>query len=247
MGKIIRAQRIGKGGPVYKSHGHFKLGDITYSSLHTILREKETVRGEIINFIHERGRTAPLALVKLETGEKILYLPPEGAHLGQKIEIGSRAKPERGNILPLNLIPEGTKIYNVEHQPFDGGKFIKAAGTYGLVVGREDGKVKVKLSSGKGKLLHKNCFATIGIVAGGGVKEKPFLKAGTKYYYARSRRKKWPIVRGVAMNPVDHPHGGGSHQHPGGSTTVSRHAPPGAKVGHIAASQTGRGKKRRKR
>ena len=83
------------------------------------------------------------------------------------------------------------------------------------------------------------CRATIGVVAGGGRKEKPFVKAGKKYHAMKAKAIKWPRVRGVAMNAVDHPFGGGRHQHTGKPTTVSRRMPPGRKVGHIAARRTG--------
>ncbi len=240
MGKIIRAQRIGKGGPIYKSCKHFKIGDITYNQFRTYLRQSKVLIGKIIEFRHERGRSAPLAIVKLETGPKILYLPPKGAYVGQQLKIGNEAEPKVGNILPLAKIPEGMRVFNIEKEPFDGGKFAKSAGACGIIVSKDGNWVRVKLPSGKEKTFNANCLATVGVAAAGGVKEKPFLKAGTKKYYARSRRKKWPVVRGVAMNPVDHPHGGGSHQHPGSSTTVSRGTPPGRKVGHIAARRTGR-------
>ena len=90
------------------------------------------------------------------------------------------------------------------------------------------------------KTLHANCRATIGIVAGGGRIEKPFVKAGTKYHLVKVKCWKWPVVRGKAMNACSHPHGGGAH--PKGSTPVSRNAPPGAKVGHISPRRTGRRK-----
>lgn len=88
-------------------------------------------------------------------------------------------------------------------------------------------------------LLLFSARATIGIVAGGGRIDKPLLKAGNAYHKYKAKRNCWPRVRGVAMNPVDHPHGGGNHQHVGHPTTVSRHAPPGQKVGLIAARRTG--------
>jgi len=102
----------------------------------------------------------------------------------------------------------------------------------------------VKLPSGATKLLKDACRATIGVVAGGGRIEKPFLKAGKKFHWMRAKGHKYPRVRGVAMNACSHPFGGGRHQHPGKPTTVSRHAPPGRKVGHIAARMTGRKEKK---
>ncbi|RZR74448.1 hypothetical protein BHM03_00037143 [Ensete ventricosum] len=100
--------------------------------------------------------------------------------------------------------------------------------------------VTIKLPSGAKKIVPSNCRAMIGQVAGGGRTEKPLLKAGNAYHKFRVKRNCWPKVRGVAMNPVEHPHGGGNHQHIGHASTVRRDAPPGQKVGLIAARRTGR-------
>ncbi|KAK4771907.1 hypothetical protein SAY86_013682 [Trapa natans] len=101
-------------------------------------------------------------------------------------------------------------------------------------------EVSVKLPSGSKKIVPSGCRAMIGQVAGGGRTEKPLLKAGNAYHKFRVKRNCWPKVRGVAMNPVEHPHGGGNHQHIGHASTVRRDAPPGQKVGLIAARRTGR-------
>ncbi|KAK4754077.1 hypothetical protein SAY87_002181 [Trapa incisa] len=98
----------------------------------------------------------------------------------------------------------------------------------------------IKLPSGSKKIVPSGCRAMIGQVAGGGRTEKPLLKAGNAYHKFRVKRNCWPKVRGVAMNPVEHPHGGGNHQHIGHASTVRRDAPPGQKVGLIAARRTGR-------
>jgi large subunit ribosomal protein L2 len=99
------------------------------------------------------------------------------------------------------------------------------------------------MPSGYFKVFNPKCRATIGVVSSGGRKEKPFLKAGKKYKYSRSRNRLYPRVRGVAMNAVDHPHGGGGHQHLGRPSVVGRNTPPGRKVGQIAAKRTGAGKR----
>lgn len=99
---------------------------------------------------------------------------------------------------------------------------------------------RIKLPSGAKKIVPSSCRAMIGQVAGGGRTEKPMLKAGNAYHKYRVKRNCWPKVRGVAMNPVEHPHGGGNHQHIGHASTVRRDAPPGQKVGLIAARRTGR-------
>ncbi len=98
----------------------------------------------------------------------------------------------------------------------------------------------IKLPSGSKKIVPSGCRAMIGQVAGGGRTEKPMLKAGNAYHKYKVKRNSWPKVRGVAMNPVEHPHGGGNHQHIGHASTVRRDAPPGKKVGLIAARRTGR-------
>lgn len=144
-----------------------------------------------------------------------------------------------GNTLPLAEIPEGTPIYDIENTPGDGGRFVRSSGTYASVVTHDANQAVVELPSGELKYLNPNCRASIGVVAGGGRKDKPFLKAGKRWHAYKAKGKKFMTVRGVAMNAVDHPHGGGNRQHPGRPTTVSRHAPPGRKVGSIAAKRTG--------
>jgi len=170
-------------------------------------------------------------------------IAPEGAYVGQEIECGADAALTNGNTLMLQHIPEGTPIYNVEGKPGDGGKFVRSSGLTSMIVSADPSKVMVRLPSGSQKAFSPRCRATIGIVAGGGRKEKPFLKAGTVWHHNRVKARKWPVVRGTAMNAVSHPHGGGSHQSPGRPTTVGRNTPPGRKVGNIAARRTGRKKK----
>ena len=117
----------------------------------------------------------------------------------------------------------------------------KTSGAYATIIAQsEDGlKTRVKLPSGIRKTIDSKSRAMIGVVGGGGRNEKPILKAGVKYWKFKAKRKMFPVVRGVCMNPVDHPHGGGNHQHVGKPTTVSRRTPPGRKVGLIAARRTG--------
>jgi large subunit ribosomal protein L2 len=188
--------------------------------------------GRIIDLIHAPGRTGPLAEVDVE-GEVFKMIASEGMQIGQEIYIGNSGAIVPGNILPLASIPEGTLIYNIESRPGDGGKFVRSAGNAAMVVSR-GAKVVVQLPSGAMKTFDPRCRATIGVVAGGGHKEKPFGKAGTKFHAYRSKSKAYFKVRGVAMNPVDHPHGGGSHQHVGKPSTVGRNAPPGRKVGRLS-------------
>jgi len=144
--------------------------------------------------------------------------------------------------MPLASMPEGSIVCNVEHRVGDRGTFAKASGDYAIVIAHnpDTGLTRVKLPSGAKKVLSSQARAMVGQVAGGGRLEKPLMKAGNAYHKYKAKRNEWPKVRGVAMNPVDHPHGGGNHQHMGMPGTRSRWAPPGQKVGQIAARRTGR-------
>ena len=129
---------------------------------------------------------------------------------------------------------------NVEKHFGDGGALIKSAGTNATVFSHGPEGVKIKLASGRFSIINPKNRAMIGTLAGGGVEDRPLMRAGVKWRRFRSKGQKYPIVRGVAQAAYVHPHGGGRHQHVGQSSTVSRDAPPGAKVGIIAARKTGR-------
>ncbi len=234
MGKRLITQRRGKASPVHKSPSHRHAG----ASKHPAVRAGTT--GEILDIFHDPGHTAPMSVVRLSTGAKVHLITAEGASVGTKIEIGS-ARIEAGNITYLKNIPEGTPVYNLESRPGDGGKFVRAGGNSALVVTRGQTTITVRLPSGSFKKFNPNCRATIGVVAGGGRGDKPLAKAGNAAKKVRSTGKLWPRVRGVAKNPVDHPHGGGNaHRAEGKPTTMARGPPPGRNVGHIAAKRTGK-------
>jgi large subunit ribosomal protein L2 len=237
MGKRIRQQRHGRGTPQWRNRGHLRVAPAKYANL----KLNETYEGYIVEMKHDPGRWVPLAHVVIPNVTDFWIPAGEGMYVGQKIQIGPNAQPLNGNILPLASIPEGTQVFNIELRPGDGGKLVRAGGSYAIVVGKSGKNVIVQLPSGAVKQIDGRCRATIGIVAGAGREEKPLLKAGNSYYKWRVKAKKWPIVRGVAMNAVNHPHGGGSHQSPSFPTTRARESPPGQKVGHIAARCTGRG------
>jgi len=205
--------------------------------------EGDVLAGEVIDIEHDPARSAPVARVEFEDGDQRLVLASEGVGLGDTVEVGISAAIEPGNTLPLAEIPEGVPVCNVERQPGDGGKFARSSGVNADLITHERKAAVVQLPSGEIKRLSPDCRATIGVVAGGGRTEKPFVKAGKKYHKMKSRGTKWPRVRGVAMNAVDHPFGGGGRQHPGRPKSVSRDAPPGRKVGDIASKRTGRGGK----
>jgi large subunit ribosomal protein L2 len=223
MGKRLITQRRGRGGSHYRSPSHKHLGAVSYP--------RTEGEGVVLNIMHSPGHTSPVARVRFEEGT-VLMLANEGMRVGQRILVGT-SEVARGNVLRVRDIPEGTQIFNVEIRPGDGGKLVRSAGASALVVSHGTVTV-IKMPSGQFKELHPECRATVGVVAGGGHAEKPFAKAGKKYHTYRSRAKSHLKVRGVAMNPVNHPHGGGSHQHVGGPSTISAGAPPGKKVGRLA-------------
>jgi len=131
-------------------------------------------------------------------------------------------------------------IYNIEALPRDGGKFVRASGVFAKIITKMQNKIVVELPSAKRRLFLPDCRATIGVIAGSGRKDKPFLKAGKRYYAMKAKNKLWPQVSGTSMNSVDHPFGGSSSSVKGGPTQASRNAPPGRKVGKIAPKRTGR-------
>lgn len=138
-------------------------------------------------------------------------------------------------------MPEGTIICNIEEKSGDRGALARASGNYATIIGHSevDGKTRIRLPSGAKKAVVGSSRASIGIVAGGGRIDKPLLKAGAAHHKFKVKRNCWPRTRGVAMNPVDHPHGGGNHQHIGHASTIARDAPSGQKAGLIAARRTG--------
>ena len=160
--------------------------------------------------------------------------------------IGSKAPIEIGNIIPIGSIPEGTMICNIELSPGDGGKLARSSGAYATVVAHTADGTIVKLPSGKTHYINDLCRATIGVISAAGRVDKPFMKAGAKYYWMKAKGHKYPRTRGRAMIAAVHPYGS-SKRSARKVTTVSRNAPPGQKVGLIAAKSTGRKKRRRRR
>ena len=240
MGKRILAQRKGRGTLGFRSPSHRHAGQVQYRPFKN---DEKLFKFKVIDLIHSPGRGAPVARIQYQdTMEKALWLPPEGIYVGQEFvqsKTGYGQPVEVGNILPLKKIPLGTLVFNIESTPMDGGKFARASGVAAIVRNKSGNKVELLFRSKKTKWINENCLATIGVTAGGGRTDKPFLKAGNKFHYVKSKAKKWPVVRGVAMVAASHPYGGGAKQSPHKSTTTSRNAPPGRKVGQIAARRTG--------
>lgn len=235
MGKRLIQQRRGRTKSKFNAPSHRYKGEIKYA------QDTGKNLGIVQDILHDPGRTAPLASVRLNDNRKILILAPEGIKIGDEIKFtDSKYEIGVGNVLPVGKIPEGAPVHNIELSPGDGGKLVRAGGNSATVISHDKKKTVLQLPSGQFKTLDSTCRATIGIIAGGGRKDKPFLKAGKKHFANRRRGKQYPTVRGVAMNAVSHPHGGGGHQHVGKPYTVKRGASPGRKVGSIAARRTGR-------
>uniref|UniRef100_A0A7S3R4K3 Ribosomal protein L2 C-terminal domain-containing protein n=3 Tax=Eukaryota TaxID=2759 RepID=A0A7S3R4K3_DUNTE len=245
MGRVIRAQRKGRGS-VFTSHTQHRVGAAKLRVLDAAERS-HYIKGVVTEIVHDSGRGAPLAKVTFRDPykyrhQKALFVAAEGLYTGQFVYCGKKANLVVGNVKPLGSMPEGTIICNVEEKAGDRGALARASGDYGIIVSHnvEQGITRIKLPSGSKKVVQSSCRAMIGQVAGGGRTEKPLLKAGRAYHKFRVKRNSWPKVRGVAMNPVEHPHGGGNHQHIGHASTCNRFAPPGQKCGLIAARRTGR-------
>lgn len=243
MGKRLKVQRRGRGSPTFRANTHKRVQPSRY--LPSVEVENPPMKGTVHAVVHEPGRGAPLAETRFENGPSMYTVAPEGLSVGQQVEIGATAQQAIGNILPVGQITPGSLVSNLELLPGDGGKLVKSSGTYATVVAHTAEGTLVKLPSGKSIYLKSGCLATLGTVSAGGRTDKPFAKAGNKTKWLNAKGRVYPITSGTSMNPAFHPHGGGSH----GSaslrpTTVSRGAPPGQKVGIIAARQTGRRKRR---
>ncbi len=235
MGKRLKQQRRGKGSNAYaKPTTRFK-ADV-------VVKMPKAQFGEVIDFIDDPGHSAPLMLVRYNDNTISINFAPEGIRIGDRITINDPNNIKLGSIMQLKNIPDGYYVHNIERSPGDGGAFARGSGTYAIILSHENGKVNLMLPSKKSITLPDTCTAEIGVVAGGGMKAEPIMKAGKNYYIMHARNMLWPRYRGVKMNAVDHPFGGKQH-HKGTSSMVSRNAPPGAKVGHIAARRVGRKKR----
>jgi large subunit ribosomal protein L2 len=233
MGKTVIVQKRGKGGMTYRAHSFNFAGEAKFPS-----QQEPAFNATVLDFIKCPAHSAPLAKIKYGD-EDCLILAHEGMQVGDTITFGSeRVTP--GNVLPLRSIPDGTLIFNIESMPNDGGKFCRSSGTFARIVSKGAGQVVVRLPSKKQRVFHEECRAAIGIVAGGGRLDKPLLKAGVNYFRHKMKNRLYPTVAGSAMNAVNHPFGNKRTSRHSKKKPVSRHAPPGKKVGPIAARRMGR-------
>jgi len=174
-------------------------------------RDKDGIVAVVESIQYDPNRTARIALLVYPDGEKRYMLAPNGLKVGQKVESGSGVAPEIGNTLPLAEIPLGTLIHNIELHPSQGGVMARSAGTYAQLTSREGKYAIVKLPSGESRMVLITCRATVGIVGNTEHNLERSGKAGRTRWLGRR-----PRVRGVAMNPVDHPMGGGEGRSSGG-------------------------------
>jgi large subunit ribosomal protein L2 len=200
--------------------------------------------GVVEGLVHDPGRGAPLAFVRFENGVFCYTLAAEGVFVGQRVSLGGKAAVEVGNVIPLGRIPEGTLVFDLELKPGDGGKLARSSGAYTTVVGHTPQGTMVRLPSRRTRYVNDLCLATVGVVAGAGRTEKPFLKAGEMFHWMRAKGHKYPRTSGRKMVAAVHPYGS-SKRSARKATTTSHGAPPGQKVGLISARGTGRRQKKR--
>ncbi len=180
-------------------------------------RDKYDINADVISIEYDPNRSARIALLQYEDGEKRYILAPDGIGVGTSIIVSDGMVPVKpGNTTMLKNIPDGVLIHNVEMKPGKGGQMARSAGTFARIMAKESGMISLKLPSGEMRLVSEDCKATIGVV---GNKSHENINSG------KAGRSRWlgirPMVRGVAMNPVDHPHGGGEGRTSGGRHPVS--------------------------
>lgn len=180
-------------------------------------RKKRDVVAEVMTIEYDPNRSARIALIKYPDGELAYILAPSGLKVGQSVSAGEKAAPEVGNALPLKAIPLGTEIHNLEIIPGRGAQIVRSAGTLAILSNREGDYATVKLASGEIRRIHVECYATIGQVGNTDHLNVSSGKAGRSRWLGKR-----PHVRGMVMNPVDHPMGGGQGKSKGGG---GRHHP----------------------
>nr|YP_010502432.1 50S ribosomal protein L2 [Grateloupia turuturu]QHD45301.1 50S ribosomal protein L2 [Grateloupia turuturu]UXC96845.1 50S ribosomal protein L2 [Grateloupia turuturu] len=172
-------------------------------------RNKLNIEGQVAKIEYDPNRNARIALLHYADGEKRYILHPRSLAIGSKVVSGPSAPIEVGNTLSLESIPLGTAVHNIELTPGKGGQIVRAAGTYAQIVAKEGNFVTLKLPSSEVRIVRKKCYATIGQVGNIDASNITIGKAGRNRWLGKR-----PRVRGVVMNPIDHPHGGGEGRSP---------------------------------
>lgn len=209
-----------------KSGGRNNLGRITtrhigggHKQRYRIIdwkRRKWDIEGTVERLEYDPNRTAFIALISYPDGEKAYIIAPQRLSVGDKVIAGEKVDVKPGNAMPLKSMPVGTIIHNIEMKAGKGGQMVRSAGTFAQLVGRDQGYAQIKLASGELRIVRAECMATVGAVSNPDHMNTNMGKAG---------RNRWkgirPTVRGVVMNPVDHPHGGGEGRTSGGRHPVT--------------------------
>jgi len=232
MGKRIISQRRGKGSHTYqvrKKAGKFRPG---YSA---------DAKGdfECVKLTASVGHSVPIAKFKNKEGKVFETFAVNLLYIGQVINVGGN---KVGDIAKVGDLKNGTEVFNIEHNPKDGGKFVRTGGNAAVVMAKEGDVVKLMMPSKREKKFNVNCRVTIGRAAGDGKMDKPILKAGKQFYIMKTKSKLWPRVSAVKMNAIDHPFGSGRGKRVK-SKIAKRNASPGKKVGLIRPRRTGRKKR----
>jgi large subunit ribosomal protein L2 len=175
-------------------------------------RLERDIQGTVQDVQYDPNRNVPIALVSYINGRKQYILCSENMKVGAKVCAGLNVEALEGNALPLRNIPVGFMIHNIEIRPGSGGVLVRSAGASAQLVAKENDYATIRMPSGEMRMLHLDCWATIGIIANAAIKNIVIGKAGRNRH-----RGKRPAVRGMAMNPVDHPHGGGEGRSKSGS------------------------------
>ncbi len=225
--------------PLKKSGGRNNQGRITcrhigggHKRKYRLIDFKRKRHGDVAKVVaieYDPNRSARIALIEYKDKQKSYILAPAGLEVGGKVSSGEKAPPEVGNCLPLKVIPLGSSIHNVELQPGRGGQVARSAGQSATLTNREGGYALVRMPSGEIRKIHENCYATIGVVGNGDHMNVVSGKAG---------RSRWlgvrPTVRGMCMNPVDHPNGGGEGKSKSGGGRQHLKSP----WGHVKGQRT---------
>jgi large subunit ribosomal protein L2 len=220
-GKPVKTLTVGKpekGGR--NNHGRitvrFRGGGHKQSYRIVDFKRRNTLVAKVERLEYDPNRSAFIALIKYSDGELSYILAPQRLSVGDEVVSGSNVDVKPGNAMPLANIPVGTIVHNVELKIGKGGAIARSAGAYAQIVGRDQGYVSVRLSSGEQRIVHGLCFATVGSVSNPDHMNSSLGKAGRNRWLGRR-----PHNRGVTMNPVDHPHGGGEGRTSGGRHPVS--------------------------
>lgn len=230
---LVDKSELWKGRPVKKltegvskSGGRNNNGRITsrhrgggHKRLYRVIDFKRTkfdVSAVVERIEYDPNRSAFIALLKYDDGEQAYIIAPQRLQEGDRVIAANRADIKPGNAMPMENMPVGTIIHNVEMKPGRGGQMARAAGTYVQLIGKDSGYAQLRLTSGELRMVPAKCMATVGAVSNADNKNQNISKAGRSRWLGKR-----PKVRGVAMNPVDHPHGGGEGRTSGGRHPVS--------------------------